>query len=110
MNKMRDYYIRYGSLKDSYVSKAFKDGKIKELLELKEYLTKSFSENPKYRAKILEGINAIDSYLLPLYAKSMNEFMNKVSLLPMDKQKDIKKNLNLNSLKENDILYIQKLL
>lgn len=110
MQKIKDYYIKHGNLKDSYVSKAFEDGKILELMELKKYLTESFSKNPKYRSKILEGIMAIDSYLLPEYSKLMNDFLEKVSLLSEEEQFKIKKNLNLNTLKDNNILYIKKLL
>lgn len=110
MNGIKDYYIKYGSLKGVYVSKAFEDGKIAELVELKKYLIDSFSKNPKYRGKILEGINAIDSYLLPEYSRLMNIFLDKVSKLSESEQVSIKKTLNLNSLKENDILYLKKLL
>lgn len=105
----KDYLIRYGTLKGKKVSEAFKDGKIKELVELKEYLTESFEKNPNYAEKILTGIVAIESYLIPEYSRLMNIFLDKIGKLPKEEQIKLKKQLNGESLENNDILYIKDL-
>lgn len=110
MENKKDYLIKYGNLKGKYVSQAFKEEEYEELIKLKKYLIKSFSENPKYANVILDGILVIDSYLLPEYTKLMNIFLKKISTKSQKEQKDIKSKLDINCLEENNIIYLKDLL
>lgn len=96
-----EYNIRYGELKGQTVSKAFKDGKYIELMDLRKFLLDSFlTQNEQVREIILNGILTIDYYFSLDYSNKISEFYNRYIQLPKEK----KFKLDKSKLEDNDLL------
>lgn len=105
-----DYEIKYGTLKNKKVSDAFKEGKIKELLELREFLIKSYETVTTHRSKILEGITAIDYYILNDYSKKIKIFFSKYYSLSKSQQDKLEIKKHTEIFENNDLIGLNNLL
>ena len=109
-----DYVIKHPLLKGMKVSDAIKQGKIKELIQVREFLSTSFNDdkNAGFAKQILTGITSINYYLLEEYSSLMAEFQNKYSTLTNAKKQEIVNIIKSNKgkLETNDIFFLQEVI